>query len=137
MWYCSLSSFLFLLIRLGATNNVTKSLSDEEVKEVKAILSERHDPLAPEGGDLVVVGENTYLITRAKMLIRNFLILRVLITCDHGLGLKPHPKKKRIVDNLRMASSMFYAMLKIYQPQMQHIVVGWVVLPSVFSVNIG
>lgn len=131
------------MIRLGATNNVTKSLSDEEVKEVKAILSERHDPLAPEGGDLVVVGENTYLITRAKMLIRNFLILRVLITnsmlspWDHGLGLKPLPKQKRIVDNLRMASSMFYAMLKIYQPQMQHIVVGWVVLPYVFSVNIG
>jgi hypothetical protein len=82
--------------------------------------------------DIINVGECTYIMGKAKMLIRNFLILRVLITnivlspWHHGVGPKPLPKQKKVIDNLRMAASMFYAMLKIHQPKMAHIVVGYV-----------
>eukprot|EP00603_Paraphysomonas_imperforata_P011387 CAMPEP_0114453712 /NCGR_PEP_ID=MMETSP0104-20121206/2192_1 /TAXON_ID=37642 ORGANISM="Paraphysomonas imperforata, Strain PA2" /NCGR_SAMPLE_ID=MMETSP0104 /ASSEMBLY_ACC=CAM_ASM_000202 /LENGTH=849 /DNA_ID=CAMNT_0001626043 /DNA_START=129 /DNA_END=2678 /DNA_ORIENTATION=- len=117
--------------QLGATNNVTKSLSDQEIEDVKAqATNSENGTAADEENDIIVVGEYTYLIRKAKMLIANFLILRVLITngllspWDHGVGQKPLPKQKKIIDNLRMASSIFYAMLNIYQPTMAHIVVG-------------
>ena len=93
-------------------------------------LSKKEGPAATVDGEVIIIGDNTYLISRAKMLIANFLILRVLVTnsllspWDHGVGQKPLLKQKKIIDNLRVSSSMFYAMLNIYQPQMGNIVVG-------------
>lgn len=127
-------SAMFSALRLGATNNVSKSLSPEEISEIrkKHLAMKQRDPeqmMQAEGeDDLLEVGDLTYLLTRSKLLIRNFLFLRVLITngllspWDHGIGSKPLPKQKKIIDNLRMTASIFYAMLKLYQPNMAHVV---------------
>ena len=123
---------LIFIYRLGASNNVTRHLSNEDLLErARERLAPREEEAVEhhhsDADEVVAVGENTYEMGTAKMLIRNFLFLRVFVTnillspWDYGVGPKPAPKQKKITDNLRMAASVFYAMLRVYQPAMLQI----------------
>lgn len=111
--------------KLGASNNVTKKLSDEEIlkcthQKLTAGMDGSEAMKALE--DTLVVGDSTYQFTPAKILIRNFLLLRVLITnvvlspWDHGVGPKPSLKQRKVVDNLRMVATILFEILKVHQP---------------------
>jgi hypothetical protein len=99
-------------------------LSDEEIA---ALETGTRTTGEDEDNEVIVVGDSTYLLAKAKMLIRDFLFLRVFITnillspWDHGIGPKPLLKQKKLVDNLRMAASIFYDMLKLHHPSIPRI----------------
>ena len=123
------------MCRLGASNNVTKALSNEDIlaraKEKLAEKGEEEESYTRSDADeCIVVGDKTYMLSRAKMLIRMFLFLRVFVMnvllspWDHGIGPKPVQKPKKIVDNLRMAATIFYAMLRLYQRNMPVVSIG-------------